>query len=1184
MTVVAWIWIALTIIGAITFSVLVWFAGPIISIGDAQPFDGFWLRFTIILIVWIIVVASIAYTIIKRRRAAAALEKALTEPVADETDAPILAEKMQDALATLKKSSKSSASYLYDLPWYLIIGPPGAGKTTALVNSGLKFPLASETAARAVQGVGGTRYCDWWFTDEAVLIDTAGRYTTQDSDARVDRKSWLSFLDMLRTNRPRQPINGVLVAISIEDVLNLSASEVNAHADAIRKRLTELHDELKVSFPVYAIFTKMDLIVGFTQYFADLDEARRRLVWGATFQTADKKANNVGTVPAEIDLLVQRLSERMPERLQEEPDLRARAILFGLPAQISAIKKPISDFLGRIFEPTRYQTSATLRGFYFTSGTQEGTPFDQVIGALQKSYGVESFGATAFSGAGKSFFLHDLLAKVVFGEAGWVSTNIGAVRRSFFLRAAAFSLIALTSLAILGAWWMSYSRNNALIVDTDRAVDSYAAAAGPLLKQNTVSDPDLRPVYERIDGLLNLPTGYATREDATPVAQTFGLSQRPRLEAASESTYQMALERLMRPRLVLRLEQQIQKNINDPSFVYEALKVYLMLGGKAPVIDKDLILDWFATDWEESMYPGAPYAQGRALLRAHLVAMLDLDVNETPKISLNGPLVEQAQATLARMRVSERAYTLLKSEAHAEKIEDWIASRRGGPDMALVFEASNGANLDTIRVPAFFTYQGFYQALLNHMTTIADKLQKEQWVLGASGDQAAVKQQYASMMPDIIDLYGKEFLSAWNVALSNLALRPLVADKPKYLALSAASAPTSPIKQIFESIRNETSLTREKPGSGASAQNANATQGAATDILKNHLSTTGREALTLAMKSQRRAGDPAPEVPGASIEANFKPFQVLLDGEAGSRPIDALLANLNELYRGLTLAATNPAQAKQAIDQVQVQVASLRSNVTRLPQPLAGMMDKVAKDVAGDANDTSVAQLSQALADQVTGACQQVTANHYPFAKSDRDVPMADFARMFAPGGVIDKFFSTNLAPLANTSGKTWTWRPNASLSRKLSDTTLRQFQQASEIRDAFFPTGGNQPTINLEVTPVTLSGEATSATLQINGASVASQQGVNTPTTVQWPGAGAGAASIALLPEMPDHISKLEKLGAWALFRLLDAGSVLQRGNAVSASFVVGGREVSYQFTAASLNNPLSMPSLRQFKCPNGL
>ncbi|HYC26023.1 MAG TPA: type VI secretion IcmF C-terminal domain-containing protein, partial [Roseiarcus sp.] len=322
----------------------------------------------------------------------------------------------------------------------------------------------------------------------------------------------------------------------------------------------------------------------------------------------------------------------------------------------------------------------------------------------------------------------------------------------------------------------------------------------------------------------------------------------------------------------------------------------------------------------------------------------------------------------------------------------------------------------------------------------------------------------------------------------------------------------------------------------------------------------------------------------AGIEANFKPFQVLFEGEAGARPIDALLANLNELYRDLTLAATNPSQAKQAVSQVQVQVASLRSNVSRLPQPLSGMMQTVANDIDGDATDTSIAQLSQSLAEQVTGACQQVTNNRYPFAKSDRDVPMADFARMFAPNGVIDRFFASNLAPYVNLSGKTWAWLPNPHLTRKLSDTTLRQFQQAAQIRDAFFPTGGNQPTVNLEVKPLTLSGEAQSATLQINGSSVVAQQGANTPTTVQWPGAGAGAASIAMAPEMPDRISKLERSGAWALFRLLDAGSVLQRGNAVSASFVVGGREVSYQFTAASLENPLSMPALRQFKCPNGL
>ena len=124
----------------------------------------------------------------------------------------------------------------------------------------------------------------------------------------------------------------------------------------------------------------------------------------------------------------------MTERLQKEPDLSSRAILFGFPAQLGAIRKPIADFLNRVFEPTRYQTTAILRGFYFTSGTQEGTPFDAVIGALQKSYGVQSLGSVGFSGVGKSFFLHDLLTKVIFGEAGWVSTNIAAVRRSLALQ------------------------------------------------------------------------------------------------------------------------------------------------------------------------------------------------------------------------------------------------------------------------------------------------------------------------------------------------------------------------------------------------------------------------------------------------------------------------------------------------------------------------------------------------------------------------------------------------------------------------------------------------------------------------------------------------------------------------------------------------------------------------------
>ena len=470
------------------------------------------------------------------------------------------------------------------------------------------------------------------------------------------------------------------------------------------------------------------------------------------------------------------------------------------------------------------------------------------------------------------------------------------------------------------------------------------------------------------------------------------------------------------------------------------------------------------------------------------------------------------------MRVAERAYTLLKSEAHNDGVEDWVASQHGGPDMALIFEAANGTSLDNVRVPGFFTYDGFAISLLGHIQTIADKLQKENWVLGQSGDQGAVKQQYVSLFPGILELYSHDFIAAWTAAVNNLQLKQLLNDKPKYVKLSAASAPTSPILLVFESVRDETTLTRERP---KPPQGNAGSEEAKQDALKaaSRLGTVGREAINLEMKSQRKAGDPPVEVPGASIEAYFKPYQILVDSQSGSPPIDALLKNLDELRQQLVLAE-NPAQARQAITQVEVQVASLRANATRLPQPLAGMADKVAKDAAGDATTSSLAQIANSMAQDVTGPCQQIVANRYPFYKSDRDVPIADFAKLFAPGGAIDRFFSANLEPLVNRGGK-WVWKPNPNMSRKLSDMTLRQFQQAAEIRDAFFPTGGNVPNFTMEVKPLTLSSDAQTATLSINGANVVAQQGANNAATnLQWPGAGAGAASIVMAPDMPDRKS----------------------------------------------------------------
>jgi type VI secretion system protein ImpL len=1174
--------LALWSVGLASISMMIWTLGPLINIGGYRPLENYLIREAVILIVTASAASFAGFKFYKRRKSSEKLAEGIGAAKAD--DGVVLKDRMKDALATLKKASGGKGDFLYDLPWYLLIGPPGAGKTTALVNSGLKFPLSRGATPAAVAGVGGTRYCDWWFTEDAVLIDTAGRYTTQDSDAKADQQSWFSFLDLLKKNRPRQPINGVMVAISLEDLMMLSSAEITAHSNAIRARLLELHERLKVDFPVYAIFTKGDLVAGFMEFFGNLGENGRKQVWGATFQTNDKTRNLVGEVPYEFDALIERLNVDLTDRLQDEPVPGTRVSLFGFPAQMAALKRSIFDFLNAIFEPTRYHANATLRGFYFTSGTQEGTPIDQVIGALARSFGAEEVAGATYSGKGRSYFLTDLINRVIIGEAAWVSTDWRAVRRALILKIAAYTALFAFAAAATTAWLISYNHNKELIAETNSRVEQYRAAAGPLASQKVVSDRAFEKVEPLLRRLRFLPVGYASRGTGVPLSAKFGLSQYERLQSSSENAYRVALERMFRPRIMYRLEEVLEANRNVPGFLYEALKVYLMLGGQQPV-DRDFVVGWMRRDWTDNLYPGAGNANGRKALEEHLTAMLDLDSGEEPLFTLHGPLIEETQKTLARLSVGQRAYELLKSQGRSVA-PDWLPAQHGGPDFGLVFAGVGGQDVNDVRVPGFFTYAGFQKGFVDRLGDIAELVKKERWVLGPAGEQAAVTAQYDTLGQALLDLYTRDFIAAWRDALGKLQLRPLTTDRPKFIALGAAAAATSPIKQLLESIRDETALTRERPGSKP-ADGKTQSSGDSTPAL---------------LRQQGSA-------PGAAIEAAFKTFHVLVEGDATRRPIDAIIANLNEIHQSLTLLATNPSQAALANASMQTQVASLRANANRLPPPFSDLMLKAAGTFEGDLTNSSRAQLSRALGDQVVGACQQIVTNRYPFVRgSTQEVPLTDFGRLFGQGGVFDRFFQQNLRELVDTSRADWTWRQDNVLARTLTPATLREFQRAAQIRDAFFGTGGSMPSINLAVIAPNVSQSGMVAKLDVNGTVVESKSGTNSPVAVPWPGPNLARTTITVsqdtgaqqqappprptfgAPPPPPQVasaaapSTLERTGAWSLFRMLDAASPKRQGDWIVATFIVGGVELQYRFGGGGVQNALSLPALRDFRCPSNI
>ncbi len=312
---------------------VVWFVGPLLPpLEEPLP--------RIAVIAAMAVAWAIGNLVLDLRRLTR--ERSLTAGVTggkpEDAEAAALQEKLGAAMTILRKA-KGRRGALYEQPWYVIIGPPGAGKTTALLNAGLDFPLADQIGRGALAGVGGTRLCEWWFTGRAVLIDTAGRYTTQDSDAAVDKAGWDAFLALLKRTRPKQPLNGVIVAIALSDVVG-DAGSGNAdrllHAQAIRRRIAELERKLGVRIPVYALFTKADLLAGFTEFFGDLDREGREQVWGVTLPyKRGAVVDALAGFPAEFRRWVGVLEQRMFARLQSEPNPERRALVSAFPAKPS---------------------------------------------------------------------------------------------------------------------------------------------------------------------------------------------------------------------------------------------------------------------------------------------------------------------------------------------------------------------------------------------------------------------------------------------------------------------------------------------------------------------------------------------------------------------------------------------------------------------------------------------------------------------------------------------------------------------------------------------------------------------------------------------------------------------------------------------------------------------------------
>lgn len=1155
------------VIGLILLSALIWFAGPYFAFADSKPLDGVLERIVAILLV---IVASALVLLFKQMRSARASGKLAdevvaqggAEPDADAAaaragDAAQLRKRFEEAIDALKKSKKKGAANLYELPWYVIIGPPGSGKTTVLVNSGLNFPLAQKFGKDALRGVGGTRHCDWWFTDKAILLDTAGRYTTQDSNSRADAAGWVAFLQLLRKFRSRQPINGVIVAMSASDLLTSSEQERERHVIAIRERLAELARTLGIDVPVYFLVTKCDLVAGFSEFFDELGQDARAQVWGTTFPIEVTEAGQApATFDKEFERLIERLQQRVLPRMDSERDPRRRVGILAFPQQMAAFGPLLNDLLRRVFTTTDFEEQILLRGVYFTSGTQEGTPVDRVLGSIARTFGVSGAVAPAAAGRGKAFFIERLLKNVVFQESGLAGVNRRLQLWKFGLQAVAY--VACAAVLVLGLAGLTLSyRANATYVDAVGASASTldASRLGP----NAATLP-AEALLPRLDAMRDVTNTAEQHRNDVPLRMRMGLYQGNALGGAAREAYLRELNNVLLPVMAARFAEQVRASVAAPDRLYEYLKAYLMLGDPE---HRDVEHLRVLADIElRRMYSQDQSTRER--LGEHFAQLL-ADEDGMSLAHVDAELVEQARYALRTASLPVLMYSRLKLSYASDTKRALRLDLAAGPGADAVLVRTSGAALSE-PIPALYTREVFQEVNGTGKYELLKQFAADAWVFGGNLLDA---RNSGLLLHEMTNLYEQDYIRTWDGVLRDVKVRPTANGAELTDLLGVLSSPASPLKGFLTAAADNTNLLKpaEKPAAGA----------------------VGAAAEGLASKAAQLAnvlGAPPPgaEEPGAAVSKHFESIRSLVQGPPGAAPIDAVLGRLAQTHTqlqsmGSGLGDTSALDALVKSGQADA-LKSLQQQARQLPEPIGAMVAQIGARSESIAMGQARGDLSRRYEEQVLRECRELVEGRYPLDRSSaNDVPLQDFGRVFGHNGTFDTFFRDNLAALVDVSRTPWSWRAGAGAIGG-SQAMLRQFQQARRIRDVYFKPGSQAPEARFTLTPGTLDAAVTRFNLELDGQRFEYRHGPQQSSPMTWPGGAVGQAAIVFEAGAGSSPS-LVRQGPWAWFRLLDQAQVKRASDTrLDVTMAAGGRSMQLVLDAASIRNPFVRDELAGFRC----
>lgn len=1057
---------------------------------------GFWalLLMLLALLVWGTVWAVRK---LRAKRAAQALEQAIDDQAdrlakdaspQKREELAALRERLDSAVKTIKTSKLGQlrgASALYELPWYMVIGNPAAGKSTAVVKSGLKFPFADANGS-IIQGIGGTRDCDWFFTNHGILLDTAGRYSVHDED----RSEWLGFLSLLKKHRPKAPINGIVIAASVAELAGGRPEQAIQLAKNLRQRVQELTENLEVFAPVYLVFTKADLIAGFAEFFEDRDRDERDRVWGATLPyEKGSREDAVAAFDKRFDELHDGLKELSLARMSLHRGQALPAGVITFPLEFSGLKPALRSFVATLFEENPYQFQPVFRGFYFTSAVQEGASTSRASDRVAHQFALEPRAEriTGMVASDSGFFLKDLFAKVIFGDSGLVQQY--ASRRKLQMRAVSLIGAVVLLAGLLAGWSWSYLGNRQLMANVQADLDKAIK-----VQQER---PDLAARMEAMELLQDrIEQLQHTREDL-PLGISLGLYQGDTIEERLRAEYFDGLRQIMlepvaqaietyltevnanpkRLKPMLRTptsaatpvrdtaEANAQANtqagakrfvdasVEDAGDAYNALKTYLMLGDRQYLESGHLTdqITRFWRNWLDNNRGTMPREQMiRSAERIITFSMANLRDPAFPQLQNRLALVDQSRENLREMvqgmKGIERVYADVKARAATRFAPVTVAG--------LVSDADRNLVAGSYVVPGAFTRKAWDDYVQQAFKDAASKeLQSADWVLKtAARDDLTLEGSPEQIRKQLTDLYKTEYVAEWQKFMKGISVTEFGSFEVAVERMNRfGDTIESPIRKLMTELFDQTSwdnpsLLNERLGRA---------QAGVLDWIKQSIQrmSPGQVSMDVKVGTEKDA-----KIPMGPIGKEFASLsRIMMAREDNPALINDYLKRLSKVRsrfnevknqgdtgpgaRAMMVSTLGGANSElgdvlKFVDE-QMMAGMTESARTALRPLLVRPLMQAMQVVVPPAET----EINRIWAAQVGDPFLRTLAGKYPFDKASRvEAGPAEIAKIFGPEGAIAKFGTDTLGPLVVRRGDTITARTWADIGVRLRPEFSDQF------------------------------------------------------------------------------------------------------------------------------------------------